>query len=155
MRISDWSSDVCSSDLEIQGLHLNGSFGISQRGDAGEQRIDATWGYGDLDDQGFNFYVSGEYQKQDALYARNRGYPFNSQDWSGVCGASGSCLPNLNWNGVTQEMLDGFIASGRDGFARVPDPGSDPDTPTSHTGYTHAQWAAAYTGLISPPGGGR
>src|SRR3546814_4135366 len=62
---------------EIQGLHLNGSFGISQLGDAGEQLIDATWGYGDLDDQYFNFYVSGEYQKHDALYPRDRGYPFN------------------------------------------------------------------------------
>jgi len=137
---------------EIQGLHLGGSLGVSQRGDAGEQRIDATWGYGDLDDQGFNFYVSGEYQKQDALYARDRGYPFNSADWSRMCGASGSCLSNLNWNGVTQEILDGFIASGRPGFVAVPDPGSDPDNPTYDLGYTTANWAAAYNGLISIPG---
>ncbi|PAL22190.1 TonB-dependent siderophore receptor [Sphingopyxis sp. GW247-27LB] len=97
---------------EIQGLHLGGSVGISQRGDAGEQRVDVTWGYGDLADQGFNFYVSGEYQKQDALYARDRGYPFNTQDWTGVCGASGSCLPNLNWNGYTPEdgSFNGLIS---------------------------------------------
>src|SRR3546814_15998443 len=49
-------------------------------------------------------------------------------------------------------MLDGFIASGRDGFARVPDPGSDPDNPTYNLGYTTANWAAAYNGLISIPG---
>lgn len=97
---------------EIQGLHLGGSVGVSQRGDAGEQRVDVTWGYGDLADQGFNFYVSGEYQKQDALYARDRGYPFNTQDWTGVCGASGSCLPNLNWNGYTPEdgSFNGLIS---------------------------------------------
>ncbi|MBM0168701.1 TonB-dependent receptor plug domain-containing protein [Altererythrobacter sp. C41] len=97
---------------EIQGLHLGGSVGVSQRGDAGEQRIDATWGYGDLAEQGFNFYVSGEYQKQDALWARDRGYPFNTQDWTGVCGASGSCLPNLNWNGYTPEdgSFNGLIS---------------------------------------------
>ena len=97
---------------EIQGLHLGGSVGISQRGDAGERRVDVTWGYGDLADQGFNFYVSGEYQKQDALYARDRGYPFNTQDWTGVCGASGSCLPNLNWNGYTPEdgSFNGLIS---------------------------------------------
>src|SRR5690606_16856640 len=47
----------------IPGLPLGGSVGISQRGDAGERRADVTWGYGDLADQGFNFYVSGEYQK--------------------------------------------------------------------------------------------
>ncbi|MBB5704990.1 TonB-dependent receptor domain-containing protein [Sphingopyxis panaciterrulae] len=97
---------------EIQGLHLGGSVGISQRGDAGEQRVDVTWGYGDLADQGFNFYVSGEYQKQDALWARDRGYPFNTQDWTGVCGASGSCLTNLNWNGYTPEngSFNGLIS---------------------------------------------
>lgn len=32
---------------QIQGVHLNGSAGISQRGDAAEQRIDLTLGYGD------------------------------------------------------------------------------------------------------------
>jgi iron complex outermembrane receptor protein len=88
---------------EIQGLHLGASAGISQRGDAGERRIDATWGYGDLDDQGFNFYVSGEYQKQDSLWARDRGYPFNSADLSGICGDSGSCLHNGNWNGLSED----------------------------------------------------
>jgi len=89
---------------EIQGLHLNASYGISQEGDAGEQRIDATWGYGDLADQGFNFYVSGEYQKQDELWARDRDYPFNTADWTDVCSDSGStCMANLNWNGWTPE----------------------------------------------------
>jgi iron complex outermembrane receptor protein len=137
---------------EIQGLHLNGSFGISQEGDAGEQRIDATWGYGDLNEQGFNFYVSGEYQKQDALWARDRDYPFNSTDWQGICGESGSCMANLNWNGVTQEVVDGFAASGRPQFVPFPDPGSPPNAPTYNLGYTTANWAGAYNGLISVPG---
>jgi len=96
---------------EVQGLHLNGSAGISQRGDAGEQRIDATYGYGDLDDQGFNFYVSGEYQKQNELWARDRGYPFNSTDLSGICNDSGSCMHNLNWNGVSPDgNFNGLIS---------------------------------------------
>jgi iron complex outermembrane receptor protein len=137
---------------EIQGLHLNGSYGMSQEGDADEFRVDATWGYGDLDEDGFNFYVSGEWQKQDALFARDREYPFNSQDLTGICGPSGSCMPNHNWNGVTQEILDEFAASGRPMFVPVPDPGSDPDNPTYLLGYTTANWGAAYNGLISTPG---
>ena len=97
---------------EVQGLHLNGSAGISQQGDAGEQRIDVTYGYGDLESQGFNFYISGEYQKQGALYARDRGYPFNTQNWSNVCNEAGSCLHNLNWNGYTPEdgLFNGLIS---------------------------------------------
>jgi iron complex outermembrane recepter protein len=88
---------------EIQGLHFGGSTAISQEGGGDENRFDLTWGYGDLESQGFNFYVSGEYQKQEVLWARDRDYPFNSTDLSGKCGPSGSCMANHNWNGVTAE----------------------------------------------------
>jgi iron complex outermembrane receptor protein len=98
---------------EIQGIHANGSAGLADRGDYGEQRIDLTVGYGDLADQGFNVYLSGEYQKQDALYARDRGYPYNSTDLTGVCNDAGtSCMANHNWNGYTPEsgVFNGLFA---------------------------------------------
>lgn len=85
---------------EIVGLHMNASGGISQRGDAGEQRIDATAGYGSLNEQGFNAYVNVEYQHNDPLYARDRGYPFNSSDLSKICNAAGSCMANGVASGV-------------------------------------------------------
>lgn len=85
---------------EIKGLHLNASAGISERGDAPEQRFDATWGYGDLDEQGFNFYINGEYQRNEALWARERGYPFNTADLSRICNAAGSCMANGVLNGI-------------------------------------------------------
>jgi iron complex outermembrane receptor protein len=88
---------------EIQGLHIGGSTAMSEQGGGDENRFDATWGFGNLESEGFNFYVSGEYKKQDPLMARDRDYPFNTLDWSRKCGASGSCMANLNWNGVTQE----------------------------------------------------
>lgn len=96
---------------QIIGLHANASAGISRRGDAGERRADLTWGYGDLAGQGFNFYIGGEYLKQDALWARDRGYPFNTNDYSGICGASGSCMQNLDINGVSKDgSVNGFYA---------------------------------------------
>ncbi|MES2986834.1 MAG: TonB-dependent receptor [Pseudomonadota bacterium] len=73
---------------EVKGLHLNASAGVSQRGTAPEQRIDATFGYGDLEEQGFNFYVNGEYQRSDALYARDTDFPFNSANLSSMCAPS-------------------------------------------------------------------
>ncbi|HEV7608281.1 MAG TPA: TonB-dependent receptor plug domain-containing protein, partial [Steroidobacteraceae bacterium] len=91
---------------EIQGLHLGGSSALSEAGGGDENRIDATWGFGNLESQGFNFYISGEYQKSDPLFARDRDYPFNSTDLQGKCGPSGSCMANLNWNGVTGELGD-------------------------------------------------
>ncbi len=97
---------------EIQGLHIGGSYGMSEAGGADENRIDLTWGHGDLESEGYNFYISGEYQKQDNLWARERGYPFNTQDWSRMCGDSGSCMANLNWNGITAEdgSFNGLIS---------------------------------------------
>ncbi len=93
----------------IEGLHLNGSYGISQRGDAGEKRFDATVGYGSLADQGFNVYVNAEYQNNDALYMRDRGYPFNTADQSKICGQS------IYTSGTTcgfNNILNGIQASG-------------------------------------------
>ena len=91
---------------EVKGLHLNASAGISQRGDAGEQRFDATFGYGDLDEQGFNFYVNGEYQRSDTLYARDVGYPFNSAN------LSRDCAPSLGRAPGTQGPADLGVPAG-------------------------------------------
>lgn len=103
---------------EIQGLHLDGSLGVSDQGDAEEQRLSVTWGYGDLDRQGFNFYVSAEYQNNEELFARDRGFPFNTQNWSNICGDNGSCLINHSWNGVTPELGD--TAASFNGFIDIP-----------------------------------
>lgn len=84
---------------EIQGVHFDGSAGVSQRGDSGEQRLAATAGYGDLASQGFNVYLGAEYQRNEALFARDRGYPYNTSDLSGICN-NGSTTDCLN-NGVT------------------------------------------------------
>lgn len=85
---------------EIQGIHIDGSAGISDEGDGAEQRISVTVGHGDLARQGYNFYINGEYQRSEALWARDRGYPFNTADLSGICGPSGSCMPNNVVNGL-------------------------------------------------------
>jgi iron complex outermembrane receptor protein len=97
---------------QVQGLHLNASAGISQRGDGAEQRFDATYGYGDLDDQGFNIYVSGSYRKNREIYARDRDYPFNSADLSKIC-LSGTTLPTCMVNGVQFGInADGSLGAG-------------------------------------------
>ena len=54
---------------------------------AKEPHVDLTYGFGDLASQGFNVYVSGEYQKTGAIFARDRRFPFNSRDLSSYCDA--------------------------------------------------------------------
>jgi iron complex outermembrane receptor protein len=97
---------------EITGLHLNASGAISQRGDNGERKISATAGYGKLDEQGFNIWVNGEYQKSDPLFLRDRGFPFNTADLSSICGtAAQGCLFNGIRNGIQADGSYGGFAS--------------------------------------------
>ncbi|WP_267388307.1 TonB-dependent receptor [Sphingomonas sp. GC_Shp_3] len=100
---------------EIVGLHANASAGISEHGDGGEKRADLTYGYGKLSEQGFNFYINGEYQSSNPLYASDRGYPFNTNDYSRVCNGQGNCLTNETINGI---QADGSVS--QFGSTRVP-----------------------------------
>jgi iron complex outermembrane receptor protein len=102
---------------EIRGLHFDGSYGISQHGDAPEKRVDLTFGHGDLQEQGYNFYISGEYIDQSRLRPTDRGYPYDTYDLSQYCDAAGSCLPNNNWNGVSKSGA--FLFSAIPGVAMV------------------------------------
>ena len=76
---------------QVKGIHLNASAGARDNGDGGEYRLDATVGYGDLDEQGFNIYVNGTYRKTDVIWARNLDYPFNTGDYSTLCDGAGHC----------------------------------------------------------------
>lgn len=75
---------------EIKGFEGGAEGGVSQRGDSGHQRLYATYGIGDLNRDGYNFYINGEYQQDDMLYNRQRGYPYNSSDLTGIGGSDGS-----------------------------------------------------------------
>jgi len=113
---------------QITGLHLNASGGTSQHGDDGEQRLDATYGYGDLSKDGFNIYVNAEYQNNDPLYLRDRGGPFGTADQSSICGvANGNgsvaagqrvCANNAVLNGIQYDGTYGGIATTSVPFVR-------------------------------------
>lgn len=101
---------------QIQGVHMNASGGITEHGDGGEQRIDLTAGYGDLDEQGFNIYVTGSYRKNDPIWARDRAYPFGTSDLSKICNGSGLCMPNGVQFGIN---ADGTLGGGTTTIAPV------------------------------------
>ncbi len=93
---------------EIQGISGRAETGISERGDAGQYRMSMTAGFGDLDTNGLNAYISGFYYRQEALYNRDREYPFNTDDYRGICN-DGTCGSNGIINGVQEDgLLHGF-----------------------------------------------
>ena len=92
---------------QVVGLHAIAEAGISERGDTANQRLSATYGYGDLADKGFNFYVSAHYVHSDALEMKDRDYPYNSSNRSGIC-YQGNCGPNNIDNGSTNGTVNSF-----------------------------------------------
>ena len=86
---------------EITGFHGGASAGISERGDSGERRADATFGFGKLKEDGYNFYVNSEYQINDPLFLRDRGFPYGTADQSSICTNGGAlCRTNNVANGI-------------------------------------------------------
>jgi iron complex outermembrane receptor protein len=70
---------------EVKGFSARAEAGISDRGDAPSYRLTASAGTGDLDEDGFNAYISGFYYKSEALMNKDRPYPYNSDDQTGIC----------------------------------------------------------------------
>ena len=91
---------------QFKGLGGRVEGGISERGDAGQYRISLTAGKGDIEEDGFNAYVSGYYYKSNGLKNRDRPYPYNSDDLRQVC-FDGNCGPN---NVVNGSQGDGTFA---------------------------------------------
>ncbi len=71
--------------------HFNGIAGSAEagaafQGDAAHQRLDLTAGYGDYEDQGWNIYVNGEYQRDGRVTNHSRGFPYNTLDLTSIGG---------------------------------------------------------------------
>lgn len=84
---------------EIKGVNGRVEAGVAERGDADNQRLQLTAGYGDLSDQGFNVYVSGEYQRLGSVYNRDRGFPYNTNNLTSIVGANAAGVPGGGYTG--------------------------------------------------------
>lgn len=106
---------------EIQGLQLKADTSITERGDAPTYRISVTGGHGDLGRDGYNAYLSGFYYKADALYNRDRPYPFNTDDQRQICSPDGSaCGPDLRINAPTNTSFAGTTELNGGNFVVAP-----------------------------------
>jgi iron complex outermembrane receptor protein len=72
---------------DYKGLEGTADIGTSQRGGGTTRRATLLFGGGDLAKDGWNAYGSIEAQKDDRIWARDRGYPYNSTDLSRIGGS--------------------------------------------------------------------
>ena len=89
----------------FEGVQLKAEGGFAEHGGAGEVNVTGLFGHGDLNRDGWNFYVSAEYEKDDELRSSDRDYPYNTNDFSKLCGVSlvngaQTCRTNGIVNGI-------------------------------------------------------
>jgi len=96
---------------EIKGFEGNAEGGLSQRGDAGHQKLYATYGFGDLNHDGYNVYINSEYQQDDPLWYRQLQAPYNNGDLTGLGGTNGN--KNVLSNGTINNFNQTPVLSSR------------------------------------------
>ena len=83
--------------------------GVAEKGDGARQRANLTIGYGDYENQGFNVYLNGEYQRDGRISNHSRGFPYNTQDLTRIGGKDGntadSALTTATPNAVVTRVL--------------------------------------------------
>jgi iron complex outermembrane receptor protein len=98
---------------KFNGISGRAEAGISEDGINANQRLTLTAGTGDLDEKGYNAYVSGFYYRSEAVYQRDLPAPFNSDNLTGICSnrtGTTQCGPNNTSNGLDANgNLNGFI----------------------------------------------
>ncbi|MGH8336408.1 MAG: TonB-dependent receptor plug domain-containing protein, partial [Gammaproteobacteria bacterium] len=65
---------------EFTGFDVSANLGSSYKADGLEQRLSATYGFGNLADDGHNFYVNVEYHHQAEIKQEDRGSYLNDND---------------------------------------------------------------------------
>jgi iron complex outermembrane receptor protein len=99
----------------IVGFHGTAEAGVAERGYGGNRRFTAAYGYGDLNDQGFNAYITAHYVASDTVTYTDLPSPYNTGDQSSLC-YKGNCGTNFNPNGVNSDGTFNGLSTATDIF---------------------------------------
>ena len=107
------------------GVDATADVGTSQHGGGTTRRATALMGTGSLKDDGYNAYVSVEYQKDDAIGVGQRGFPFNTADLSRIGGNNLTAgQPSQNSGSFWGTVTPGTLGTPGDITTGVPLPGA-------------------------------
>ncbi|RAK51579.1 TonB-dependent receptor [Phenylobacterium deserti] len=79
---------------QFQGLAGSLQGGLSEQNDAEHGRADLTFGWGDYEQTGWNFYVNAEYQRDGRVTNNSRGFPYNNRDLRIIGGLDNNSADN-------------------------------------------------------------
>ncbi|MGE7137089.1 TonB-dependent receptor plug domain-containing protein [Luteibacter sp. NPDC031894] len=108
-----------------QGTEFTADIGTSQHGGGTTKRATVLFGGGDLEKDGWNAYLSAEYQRDEKILTRDRGYPYNTAD---IRRSGGNNLiggqPSQNSGSIYGTVTPGTLSRPGDVTSGVPDPGA-------------------------------
>ncbi|MHC1480821.1 TonB-dependent receptor plug domain-containing protein [Frateuria aurantia] len=95
-----------------QGMEGTADIGTSEHGGGLTHKASLLLGGGDLDKDGYNAYLAVQYEKDDPIYNRDRGYPYNTTDLSGHGGVNSNAGIPGNDYGSTSAIVAPVTSSG-------------------------------------------
>ncbi|KTF70375.1 TonB-dependent receptor [Sphingomonas sp. WG] len=98
---------------QFEGISGRVEAGVAQRGFGASQRLSLTAGTGDLDEKGYNAYISGFYYHSDLVRNSDLKAPFNSDDKTRIGGPDDTINPDTF--GVTNAGSNLYVAPGSGG----------------------------------------
>ena len=97
---------------QFKGVSGRAEAGISENGTAPNQRLSLTAGLGDIDNDGYNAYISGYYFQSGMVRTSDLPYPFNSSNQVGIGGPNGQAY-GIGANGLLTN--NGALTANADG----------------------------------------
>ncbi|WP_312685551.1 TonB-dependent receptor plug domain-containing protein [Brevundimonas nasdae] len=103
---STYGADAIAGVINIitrknfQGLTVKSEYGVSEYGDGESPSFSAIWGKGNLNTDGWNFYLSGEYKRDEFIWNRDRDYPYNTANLTPTTGYDANGKLVYRTNGV-------------------------------------------------------
>jgi iron complex outermembrane receptor protein len=108
-----------------QGVEGTVDVGTSQHGGGFTRKATFLAGGGDLEKDGHNGYLAVQYQKDNAIWLRDRGFPYNTLDLTRIGGQNNNIgQPALGVGSVYGSVTPGTLATPGDITSGVPDPGA-------------------------------
>lgn len=96
-----------------EGFNANAEIGDSQHGGGFEKHFDFTGGRGNLESDHYNAYFSVEYQSDNAIGVNQRGFPFNTVDYTPFGGNNNNPSPDHGPGGsIYGSVTPGTITNG-------------------------------------------
>jgi iron complex outermembrane receptor protein len=107
-----------------EGFNANAEIGNSQHGGGFEKHFDFTAGKGNLDTDHYNAYFSVEYQSDNQIGVNQRGFPFNTNDYSSYGGFNLHPQPQYSEGSIYGSVTPGTLGTPGNVLTGVPNTGA-------------------------------